>query len=174
MSALRVPKTDKAATELLERYAVLEGQIAHIEGVRNTLISKANANADASAEALIAEQERIHLALAPWWAEAGVGLTKGKRKSIELGGCEIGTRRVPERLAIAGDENDLVATLQKRKWAGELLITTVKVDKRALLKALDGTYKRQLGELGCSRVPAAEMFYVRRTEQGGTLAGAAA
>lgn len=172
MSAVRVPKTDKAAAILAERYAVLEGQIGHIDGVRNKLISDANANADKAAEAPLKEQADIRAALGAWWGEAGATLTKGKRKSIELGGCEIGTRRSAAKLAIAGDEDELTAKLQKRKWATDLLITSVKVDRRALLKALDGTNKRQLLDLGCSIVSAVEAFFVKRTEQDGTLASA--
>lgn len=174
MTAHRTPRNTEQATGLLERYAVLDGQLAHIEGVRSTLISKANASADASAKPVLDELEDIRTKLQPWWTSAAAELTKGKRKSIELGGCVIGTREGKDKLGTADDLEPVIKSLQRREWAKPLLITTVSIDKAAVLKSLDGVYKRQLGELGFSRVDGGVTFYVKRTEQGGTLAGVAA
>ena len=168
------PLTLEQATALLERHAVLEGQLAHIEGVRSTLISKTNAASDASAKPVLDEIAEIYAKLQPWWAVAAPELTKGKRKSIELGGCLIGTREGKDKLGTAEDLEPVIKSLQRREWAKPLLITTVSIDRAAILKSVDGVYKRQLAELGFSRIDGGTTFYVKRTEQGGTRAGTAA
>lgn len=167
-------ETLESATALLERYAVLEGQLAHIQGIRTTLISKANSAADASSKPVLDEIEVIRGKLAPWWASAAAELTKGKRKSIELGGCEIGTRQGKAKLGTAEDLEPVIKSLQRREWAKPLLVTTVSIDMAAVLKSVDGVYKRQLAELGFSRIAGVSAFFVKRTKQGGTMAGAAA
>ena len=174
MSAIRTPRTLKAATALLERFAEIDGQVAAIEADRNAAIAVANAAADALANPLLTDLEAIHEKLEPWWNDAAAELTKGKRKSIELGGCMIGSRAGRESLQVEGDEKAIVASLEKREWARPLLSVVVKLDRKAILKSIDGVYKKQLSALGLSRKPGAETFFVARTEQGGTLAEAAA
>ena len=92
MGAIRKPQSQAAAQRLLELYAELDGRIAGMEEARDAAIAKANAVVDKDMAPLIAERDKIAEKLEPWWDEAADELTKGKRKSIELGGCEIGTR----------------------------------------------------------------------------------
>lgn len=172
MNAVRTPKTTKAAAALLKRYAELDQLIANIEAIRNELIASANSTADAAADPLILERAVILEKIEPWWTAAAAELTQGKRKSIELGGCMIGSRAGRESLGIAGKEDDVVKALSTRAWAKPLLKVKTTLDRRAVLMSLTGVYKKQLASLGLSRVEAGETFYVERLEQGGTLAGA--
>lgn len=174
MSGIRAPKSVKQATVLLERFAQLEGRIAAAEVARNSELSAVNARADAVTEPLLAERDAIRAKLEPWWASAAQELTAGKRKSIELGGCMIGSRAGRESLAIAGKEDDVVKALEKRSWAKPLLRVTTKLDRKAVLMSLTGMYRKQLAALGLSRDTGAEAFFVERVEQQGTLAGVSA
>lgn len=166
------PRNEAQAAILLERYAVLEGQLAHVQGVRDTLIAQANAAADQSAEGVLAEMDVIRTKLEPWWAKAGPVLTQGKRKSIELGGCLIGSRKGKDKLGVDGDEGKIAEVLAKRPWAGALVITTPRLDKAAILKSMGGCHDKQLKALGFSKVDGEDNFFVNRAKQGGTLAGA--
>jgi phage host-nuclease inhibitor protein Gam len=174
MAAPRTPRTVKAATALLERFAELDGQIAGLEADRTAAIAATNASVDALAEPLLAERDQIRDKLAPWWKEAAAELTQGKRKSIELGGCLIGSRSGRDSLAVDGDEKAIVAALQKQDWAGPLLAVVTKLDRKAVLASLEGVYAKPLAKLGLSRKAGEESFYVERTAQAGTLAGARA
>lgn len=169
MAAIRTPRSLAAATACAERFAALEAAIGGVEAQRNAAIAEANAEADKLAEPLLSEREEIRARLGAWWPSVAAELTKGKRKSIELGGCLIGSRKASESLTLAGAEDTIVAALQKRKWAEPLLRTTTRLERRAVLGSLDGVYKRQLAELGLGRAGGGEVFFVNRAEQAGTL-----
>ena len=171
MAALRTPRTVKAATALLERFAELDGAIAAIEGGRTKAIAQVNAEADAKAAPLLVEQATMRVKLEIWWKGAAAELTQGKRKSIELGGCVVGRRAGRDSLAVAGDEKAIVAALEKHEWAKPLLAVTVKLDRKNVLASIEGFYAKPLAKLGLSRKPGEETFYVERTAQAGTLAG---
>lgn len=171
---IRKPRSLKEATALLERYAMLDGQIAAIEAERQDAIAAVNARADTAGNALIARRDAIAAKVEPWWAENRAELIKGKRKSIELGGCMIGSRAGRAKLGIAGEEGDLVAALKERRWAKTLLKVSTSLDKVALLKAVNGPRGPALKELGVSRAEGVETFYVERVVQDGTLASAGA
>ena len=162
----------KAATAAAERFAVLESQIDGIEAERNTTIADANAVADKAAEPLLTERDAIREKLAAWWPTAADALTLGKRKSIELGGCTIGTRAQRVSLAVAGDAKAIALKLAKRPWAKPLVRVKYEIDRPAVLKAIDGPHKRKLVKLGFGKDEPADAFVLERAEQSGTLAGA--
>ena len=170
MSGHRTPRSTDAATRMLERFAELDGQIAAIDAARNDAIVAANARADEAGAALLEERAQIMDKLRPWWVKAGAALTRGARKSIELGGCIIGTRQGREALTIAGDEERVALALKARRWAAPLVRTRVSLDRRAVLLSLDGLHGPQLKELGLGKRRGDEEFYVLRCEQQGTLA----
>ncbi|BBC72909.1 conserved hypothetical protein [Altererythrobacter sp. B11] len=171
MAAVRAPRSVGAATKLCERFAVLEAAIADIEAERNKAIADANAVADSQAQGLIEEREQIREKMAPWWAANAAGLTEGKRKSIELGGCNLGTRSGRASLAVAGDEAAIAQKLAKRAWAAGLTRIKHSLDRAAILKVIAGEHRRQLAGLGLSRKDGEELFFLERAEQAGTLAG---
>jgi phage host-nuclease inhibitor protein Gam len=169
--AVRAPRSIEAATRLLEQYAELDGQIATIEEDRQSSISAINARCDTAANDLIARRDDLAAVLGPWWSANSAELTCGKRKSIELGGCVIGSKTGRASLYVGGGEDDVVAAkLAKRPWTAELVRVAPKLDKAAVLKALDGEHKAKLKGMGFSRTPGAETFFVQRAEQAGTRA----
>ena len=169
---MRVPRTLTGATTYLERFAEVDAELAEIEAVRNNAIVAANLEADQAGQALLAERAGLVGALGAWWPDAAAGLTLGKRKSIELGGCEIGSVKGRATLALAGDEGVVIAAMQALRWAKPLLRVKVSLDKTAILKTLDSPRAAALGELGFSRNDGEEAFFVRRLVQAGTLGSA--
>lgn len=172
MAGHRTPRSTNAAMAMLERYAELEDAIAGGENIRNARIAEANKVIDESLAPMIQEREEIRAKLEPWWATAAADLTKGKRKSAELGGCIVGTVAGRESLDVDGDEDEIVQALQKRSWAAPLLRVTTKLDRKAILASIDGVYKKQLATLGLARRKGSETFYIKRAEQGRTMASA--
>jgi len=172
MADVCTPRTIPAATQLLERYASLEATIVAAENARNAVIAEANKAADESLAPLLEERRAILSKLEPWWLKNATKLTAGKRKSIELGGCMIGTRVGRASLGVDGDEDAIVKKLEARPWAKLLLRVTTKLDKKAVLAATDGEHKKRLAALGLKKNDASVTFFVERAEQAGTRAAA--
>lgn len=168
---VRAPRNAAQATPLLERYAEITGSLARAEERRSRLIARANAAADAVTAPLIAEAEEIAGKLGTWWKTAGPDLV-GKRKSIELGGCLIGSRATKPRL-VHGFESDDKAVEALRASRHGKLTTSVKysLDRPATLKLLQlkGKTAEAIGELGFSIDPGSEQFFLKRAEQAGTI-----
>lgn len=169
MAAVRAPRSVNAATKLLERFAELDGEIAQVEEARRAELAQVNAEADALIAPFLPERDAIVAKLQAWWLEAGPGLTGGKRKSMTLGGCEIGSRTSRAVLGIAGDLAKVTERLAKQPWAREMVITTVSIDRAAVLKSIDGAHAKDLAKLGFSRVDGTETAFVKRVQQGGTI-----
>ena len=164
---IRRPRSVAAATRLAEELALLEGQLAEIEANRAACIADVNARCDTAACDLIERRGRIAEVLEPWWAEAADELTEGKRKSIELGGCMIGTRAGKSSLAVPDDAKAAIGELLGTRWGTALVRVTRSLDKRAILKALDGRNGEKLAALGFATEPGAETFFVERVSQEG-------
>ena len=173
MAAVRAPRSVKAAQLLLERFAVVDGDIAAIEARRRAALVRINAAFDRRAADLVREHVDLADKLKAWWPGAAAELTGGTRKSVTLGGCEIGSRSAPATLGVAGDAEAIALQLQKKSWAGELVRTTVSIDRAAVLKSIDGAHAKDLARLGFSRVPGAETVFVKRVVQAGTVAAVA-
>lgn len=169
---IRAPRTVAAATALLEQFAEVEGDIGAIEANRSKCIADVNNRCDTAANPLLQKRAELLAVLEPWWEKNAADLTKGKRKSIELGGCMIGTVAGRDSLAVAGNERAIAKSMLRRPWAKALVRNVPSLDKVAILKAIDGAYKRHLAKLGLTRKEGDETFYVVRAEQEGTLAGA--
>lgn len=176
MTAIRQPRSVEAATALAERYVEIEGQIEAIEAGRQDSIAQVNARADTAANALIAERDRIRDKLEPWWSKAGADLlatfSKGRRKTIELGGAIIGTRAGASSLAIAGSAKDVAVRLAKSAWGRKLTRVSVSLDRTAIMRELKSKRAEELKAMGLSIDEGAEQFVLKRAEQTGTLAGA--
>lgn len=165
---IRQPRSTEAATALCERFARLDGQIAEIEEERQANIAAVNADADRASTDLIAQRDAIAAKLEPWWAGAGEDLTKGKRKSIELGGCIVGTIDGRATLAVAGKEDETALKLLKLRWGKGLVTVKVALARAVLLKATEGKRAAELAEMGLTRKEGGTTFFVKRAEQGGT------
>ena len=93
----------------------------------------------------------------------------GTRKSIELGGCEIGSRKAKDKLGYTGKHDKPVKALTGLRWAKSMLRVTVSIDANATMKALGGLHGDKLKELGFKKVPGEDEFFVKRAEQKGTV-----
>lgn len=168
---VRAPKNVAQATALLERHALLEGQVARIEARRQTLLARANAAADAALTPLLEELTAIDAKLLPWWQSAR-GELAGKRKSIELGGCMIGTRAAAAKLAHSFETDDLaVEALRGSRYGKHTTRVKYSLDRPATLRLLKvgGRTAAAIGQLGFKVDEPGETFFVQRVDQGGTI-----
>lgn len=165
----RLPRTTEAATAMLERYALLAGQRADREEVRQAKIAEVNAEADGPIREIVDEMALIAEKIEQWWARAGNKLLTGKRKSIELGGCMIGSVSGRATLAIAGDEEAVIKALKGLRWAKLLLQTRTSIVRAVAFKETEGKRKDELARLGITRKEGEETFFLKRAEQGGTM-----
>lgn len=166
MSAAEIaaPTTAQEATRLLKRHAGVQQKIAAIEAGRTRAIADANAAADKKLLPLVAQIGAMTAAIEPWWRANAAALTKGERKSIELGGCEVGTAFAAPSLAFDGDQKDFgVKALQATKWGKEFVRTVVSTDKVAVRKALSGKRAEELKAIGF-KLAQAESFFVKAVE----------
>lgn len=169
MAELRRPKNETEAAALLALYADVDATLAIVEETRSAAIARANASADSEAAPLVKRLAEIVALIEPWWLKSGHQLAPKGRKSMELGGCMIGTKAGRAALSIAGDEQDVAAVLSGLRWAKPLLRVKVSLDKAAIMKSLDGAHSVALAELGISRREGEEKFFVERVNQPGTI-----
>ena len=162
MTKIPAPRTVEAATALLDRHAQLSAEIGTIEASRASALAATNAVADNLALPLVDQIVcAIEAALEPWWKKAAAKLTGGTRKSIELGGCVVGTRSGRAKLDFAhGDDSCALATLQGKRWAKPLIRVVTSIDKAEIAKALKATNAARLTALGFTMKPAAETFFI--------------
>lgn len=168
---MRVPKSLPAATALVERFALIDAELSRIEAVRTAAIVAANQVADEAGASLLVEREDLVTALGKWWPGAAPNLTKGKRKSIELAGCVIGSKSGRAKLALDCEEEPVIAAMAKLRWAKSLLQIKLSLRRTAILAALSGPRAGELGKLGFRIDDGTEMFYIERAAQDGTLPG---
>lgn len=159
-AAQRAPQTLEAATELLARFAAVDAQIAATNAQRDQSIAQVNAAADSCLVPLAAERDDLFKQLKAFWAARADELTDGRRRSVELGGCDIGTRLTTPKVVFAfGKDADGVAALEGTDYAAQLLrVGKTTLDKPAILKALDGDDAEALCELGFSAEQKDEFF----------------
>lgn len=158
---IAAPQTVADATRMLKKHAGVQGKVAAIEAERTRAIAAANAAADKKLLPLVGQIREMNAVLEPWWAANAAELTKGERKSIELGGCEIGTALGAPSLVFAGDQRDFGANaLKGLRWAKALVRTVVSTDMVAVRKALDGERAEDLKKIGFSKKQP-ESFFVR-------------
>ncbi|WP_156679359.1 host-nuclease inhibitor Gam family protein [Sphingomonas profundi] len=167
---LRITAPVEQATALLERFAALGHQIALAEAGREEAIARSNAVADGIVVPLLHEQGELREQLAAWWGRSGAALLTGKRKTLELGGCMIGSKAGRTRLEFAGgDDAAALAKLREHRWAKPYVRVSYSVDKVETKKGLEGKHAQQLYALGFSVPPAEEVFLLERVVQDGVV-----
>lgn len=152
---------------MLERFAEVQAQLDEIDQARAAEIAVIHARADAAAEPLRAEQIKLTGKIQAWFDKRGHLAVPVGRKSVVIGGCEIGRRAVRPSLTIAGDEAAVIEALGALRWGKPFLRTKVTIDRAVVLKALDGTRGDALAELGFAKAGGEDQFFVRRAEQEG-------
>lgn len=169
---LRAPRNVEQATALLDQVARLEAEVVTINANRDAAIAATNAVADALLTPVIERRDAIAKLLEAWWSADGKALLKGKRKSIELGGCMIGTKAAPTALTFTADDFDAAVTaLRAERWAKPYVRVTYAVDKKAVKDVLDGKHGDQLRQLGFGMRGGGDVFVLAAVAQRGTVAG---
>lgn len=168
-NAIRAPRSLAEAQRLCEQWAELDGEIAAIEESRDVAIAAANAEVDKDLSPLVKRREAIAAKLEPWWKANATELTKGKRKSAELGGAVLGTRTGKGRVTVAGAVDAVVESLRKNRTLGRLFVRPkFELDKGKITEGLKGKHAPALKQLGLGYEPGAETFFIERTAQAGT------
>lgn len=172
--APRVPRNVEQATELLERVSRLDGDAATIAGDRDAAIAATNAVADALLVPVLDERAAIAGVLEAWWGKDGRSLLSGKRKTLELGGCMIGTKAASLALTF-GNSDDFetaVERLRAERWGKPFVRVSHAVDKKAV-KDVVTTAKsvrgEQLKQLGFGTRGGADVFVLTTVTQAGTV-----
>lgn len=139
------PSTLPEAIALIERYLVLEHEIAAAVAEADKAIAAIQATRDELVAPFGAEVENIFLQLRAWWSVAGPDIAKD-RKSIELAGANIGLRMTPGKLKNPkGVKKDADAVLLVQAivatWPGakDLLRTKIELEKKEIVKRLNVT-----------------------------------
>lgn len=172
MTKIAKPRTTEAATRLLERYATLAGVVALAETNRSAELARINAVVDLEVQPMLEEQANITAALEPWWAANGNTVAPGTRKSVQLGGCMIGSRQSRAKLGHGFDNDKLaVAALQTTRFAKHTLKVGYSLDRTATLKLLQvgGKTAAAIAELGFREEPGEETFFIEPVEQAGVV-----
>lgn len=136
-AAVAVPQTMEAAIDRLARFARLEGEMELVSLAAADAKARIDAARDIAAAPIVAEMKLIMAELKPFWEARRQEITGGKRKSVVLGGCEIGTRLGNPSLAYPKDqEEELLEELGYLgfRWA---IREKPEFDKPAIIKALN-------------------------------------
>lgn len=169
----RAPRTVEQATELLDRVARLDADAASINLHRDQALANTNAVADALLVPVIAERNAIAVVLETWWHKHGSALLKGRRKTVELGGCVIGTKAQRAALTFTADDwNAAVTALNAHRWSKQYVRVTYSVDKKLTEAALDDKHGEQLRALGFDKRGGPDVFVLAAVTQPGTIGAA--
>lgn len=136
--ATRAPASIEQATDLLAQLATVVATIAAHDAQRVSSKQEIDAAADACIVPLAAERDDLFKRLQPWYEANVEKLTAGKRKSIELGGCVIGHRTTPPKLAFehGKDADGVEALLHFGRADGTLKVPAPTLIKASILAEL--------------------------------------
>lgn len=166
----RAPRTVEQATDLLEQIARLDGEAATIAANRDSAIASTNAIADALVVPVLEERSAIAGVVEAWWVQSGHTLLTGRRKTIQLGGCDIGSKKAPTALTFTNDDFEAAVTaLRAERWAKPYVRITYSVAKKDTTAALDGKHGDQLRALGFGKRGGADVFVLSTVTQTGTI-----
>lgn len=145
---LPAAQSTEEAIALLARFAEVDVGIERINADAERLIADLRAGRDLQLEPLKAELKALFNQLKPWWAVAGEQLTEGKRKSVELGGCQIGHRTSTPKLTLEGlTEAEAIENLEILGFEAWAIRTKKELDKPALIAALRKMPAKSLDEM---------------------------
>ena len=168
----RQPKSEAQLQRLCELYSELGGKIAAGEEKRDAAIARANVAADADLAPLIKERDLIEEKVRPYFMANREKLLPAKGKSVELGGCILGSRQGTDKVELTGEKKAVLSAMLKLPWAKKLLQVNWSVNKAKVKQAIEANRKDELAELGVKLIEGEETFFMKRTEQGRTQAKA--
>lgn len=177
-AAVEAPQTRGEAIALAERYVALEQAGARAQAQLEKEIAAAKASHALTMEAIEPQLQEAFAGLRAWWAANSAELTKGKRRSIELGPVTLGERTGMPKLKLPKGMKAEVAIgwIKALRWswpgATAFIRTKEELDKEAVIKALradvNATPDAQLAQLhfseGKFEVVQVEEFFVRTGE----------
>lgn len=131
-----LPQTVDEAVALATRYLELSMSIEQLKADADASIAQIQAARDAMILPVKQDVDRIFSDLRDWWSVAGPEMTKGKRKSIEIGGCIIGERTPPPSLRHPGVTADALIDALERLELDHFLRVKTSLDKPLILSAL--------------------------------------
>ncbi len=173
--AVDAPQTRAEALALADRYVALEQAAARAQAQLDKEIAAAKASHALTMEAIEPQLQDAFAGLRAWWAANAAELTKGKRRSIELGPVTLGERTGMPKLKLPkGMKAEAALAWLKGRWSGAVAFIRTKeeLDKDAVIKALrsgvDAPPDAQLARLhfaqGKFEVVQAEEFFIRTGE----------
>ena len=173
--AVEAPQTRAEALALADLYAAAERTAAWSQQLLDQQIANAKADHAARMEKIEPELQFAFAGLRAWWAANAAELTKGKRRSIELGPVTLGERTGMPKLKLPkGMKAEAALAWLKGRWSGAVAFIRTKeeLDKEAVIKALragvDAPPDAQLARLhfadGKFEVVQAEEFFIRTGE----------
>lgn len=164
------PRSLGEAEHLCKLWAVTQYAIGEIEAERDAAVAALHQCADADLVPLVGQRAAIEAALAAWWDAAGAELTQGRRKSIELAGCVLGTRARSGKVVVSGALDAVIEALRGvPRLARRYLRQRFELDKAEIAKGLSGRDAEALAALGLAFEPGKPAFFIHPVRQGGTL-----
>lgn len=139
---IEAPQTIEEATRLIAEYLEFGAEVDRTRAGADDAIRQIEAIRDERCAPVEARMKDVFMQLRTWWAVARADLTDGKRKSIELAGAVLGDRITPPALQLPKGKNaaDIVSELLE-ELGGDFLVTTSKLDKQAIIKALRSSFE---------------------------------
>lgn len=175
-SAVEAPQTKAEAIALADRYVALEQAAARAQAQLDKEVAAAKASHALTMEAIEPQLQDAFAGLRAWWAANSAELTKGKRRSIELGPVTLGERtgmpklKLPKGMKVEG----AIAWLKGLRWVGARSFIRKKeeLDKEAVIKALRAPADAPAGSKDARKVfndcgfevIQAEEFFIRTGE----------
>jgi phage host-nuclease inhibitor protein Gam len=160
--AIDAPQSLAEAIDLLEDYAALSFERDRLATDRNAAIAAIHAAHDAAAAPLEQHLKASFNRLKPWWEVARDALTDGKRKSVELGGCLIGTKIDNPSLSLPkGKSSELLISEMISTGETAFIVSRLSLDRSDIIKWLRGpenSVKEALLRWGFSTVQRDQFF----------------
>lgn len=133
----QAPQTIGEAVDLLAAYSDILLGIEELRADATASIAAVEAERDRMIAPLEIRAKEMFLELRAWWGVAGEALTEGRRRSVELAGCQIGVRTTPPSLRLPPRTNaEAAGALLVAAGLAELCRHKVEVDKPAVLKEI--------------------------------------
>lgn len=141
-AAVEAPQTRGEAIALADRYVALEQAGARAQAQLEKEIAAAKASHALTMEAIEPQLQEAFAGLRAWWAANSAELTKGKRRSIELGPVTLGERtgmpklKLPKGMKAEGAIAWLNAMKYKCGLIGGLVRIKEELDKSEIIKVV--------------------------------------
>lgn len=124
-------------TPLLERFAQLAVELDLAEAARADGYAAVNSIADKIVLPIVTEMDEIRAVVKPWWKRNGANLLTGKRKTVELGGCMIGSKSIGHGREIGGGGSKVRAELGRTPRSGAVRnATNLRLKRLPLVRRL--------------------------------------